>query len=213
MGLFTTVDAEFSCRRCERTFVGDVQFKTGHEQDLPTYREGDRVTDVPAGTYEGLVDAYCGQCTRRWRNDERLSHFKALADAVSSGTLIVRRGFILRDAAGLPVPDEADDFTIRDLDSDPVEPSELESIGPTAGEPGAWPNFAARLSDANLVLFEAGQRIHPTRRISNTDWWSRHNARVDTLMKKLGWPLGSDPFVEPNVVVTTTVTIERNGIG
>lgn len=42
---------------------------------------------------------------------------------------------------------------------------------------------------------------------------SRHNSRVDTLMRERGWPLGSDPFVEPNVVVATEVRVDRDQIG
>jgi hypothetical protein len=211
MGLYTTVEAEFSCRNCASTFVAGVQFKTGHEDGrLPTYREGEPVSDVPTGTYEGIVDAYCEPCATNWRDDERRTNFRVLAEAISSGRLVVRRGTVLRDRNGLPVPDDNDDFTIRYAGKGNVSPSEVGSIGPTPGEPGVWPSFAARLSDENLVLLEEGRRIYPTRQLSTTSWWAHHSARVHVLMQELGWSLGGEPFIEPNVVVANVISVERN---
>jgi hypothetical protein len=83
---------------------------------LPEFRELERAEGVPPGTYDGIVGAYCTECTERWTTDEKEANFAVLAESVGRAELLVRRGYILRDARHLPIPDERDDFRIELLD-------------------------------------------------------------------------------------------------
>lgn len=85
MGLFSTLEATLPCRKCNKAFLSEVQFKTGDDRNLPIYAVGDSVK-LPADTeYEGLAKAYCPTCQAEWRSAEKSAHFQELANSVSAG--------------------------------------------------------------------------------------------------------------------------------
>ena len=189
MGLFTTVEATLQCRKCTREFLDEVQFKTGLEVGLPSYREGAHTTDIPAGRYEGTATAYCSECTKTWTNDEKRSNFAALAEAVSKGAVVVRRGTILRDDRHVPIPDENDDFRVRYFDDREVTAAQLEQEGARPYDKPGWASFGVHLSDRHYIVLDAGRRVYPSRVSIHEGFWSRHRAGVARRMLALGWPL------------------------
>lgn len=207
MGFFTTVTARLVCARCGGTFAGDVQFKTGSEaSDLPVFREGEQVAGIAAGTYEGIADAYCHDCIRAWCEDEKRSNFIALAEAVASGVVVVRRGRICKDPDKVPI-DELGDFTITYVDAQDVTPAEITSSGVQSDGERSWRTFAARLSDLRYVVSDGSGLLHPTRVRLNSDWWDRQQRRVAALMTELDWPLGEVQWSEPKVSVSPSLVI------
>jgi hypothetical protein len=213
MGLYSTVTTSLRCAKCAQKFSAEVQFKTGWEQDLPSFRENERAIDVPAGTYEGITGCYCAACMERWVRAEKIAHFSALAESVSEGALHVRRGTVVRDAHHVPIPDEQGDFKIELREESELLPAEITSAGEELDPRPGWPNFPARLSELDYVLFEGAIRLFPTRLPARSEWWERHRARVTERLRAAGWPLGDDQWIELAVVVSAdqVLRVERSG--
>lgn len=78
MGLFTTVTAIFPCTRCGRSYLADVQFKTGADDSLRILSEHERAEELAPGAYEGIAGACCATCAVRWWGDGELPCFAPL---------------------------------------------------------------------------------------------------------------------------------------
>ena len=209
MALYTTVMTTRSCHKCGRECRCDVQFKTGEEKgQLPHCDEFETLPAAPPGTYEGLVDAYCPECLVRRMNDETEAQLLVLAESVTRGVLTVRRGRILRDGTGGPIPDPEDDFQIAFLDDRVLLAEEIAATS-RAAIPTRIQSTAALLHHLDLVVFEGSRRAFPTRLTTRSTWWDRHDAAVARRVVDRGWTLGS-PWTDVSVVVSPehVVTVE-----
>lgn len=212
MGVFSTVIAIFECSRCRRDYSSGVQFKTEDDESMPHFQEHERVTGIAPGTYEGIVNAYCDPCMLQWSDDERVASLAALAASVARGELVVRRGSVLRDAHGAPIPDERNDFRITLLEERARTAAEIAAAGHAPETEFGWRSFAAHLDQLDYVLFDGEERIFPTRRTSRSDWWQRHREEVGRLLEARGWIHGDEQWIEPSVVVSNelVVTVQRS---
>lgn len=205
MGLYSTVYAVRVCAKCRGNFSTGVQFKTGHENGtLPEFADGDIAADLATGEYDGVADAYCRDCMPSWVVAEKRANLGVLADEARSGNVTVRRGVVVRDAEGVPLSDDNNDFVVRYLDDGLlVGPEAIDAAAEASERRYGWPNFPARLSELSYVLHENGVRIFPTRVLLSIDWLCKHRLAVDLRLKAEGWIYGHERWVDVPVVVTS----------
>ncbi len=211
MGLYTTVMTTLACQRCGREHRCGVQFKTGEENgDLPCCDELETLPSAPPDTYEGLAFAYCPECLLRWMKDEKEAHLLVLAESVACGALTVRRGDILRDGTGCPIPDPDDDFQIAFLDERVLSAAEIAAAARAANATGIQ-SGASHLRELDYVVFEGLTRVYPTRLVARSNWWQRHDSTVARVLVDRGWALGTSPWLDVSVVVSPehVVAVDR----
>jgi hypothetical protein len=151
MDMFSTVTTDLACERCGSTYRTGVEFKTGEDWALPVYEAGQVVPALPSGSdYEGIADAFCPDCARRWIADERVAHFDALADDVEIGKVTARLATYQADLDQLDLGRQ-----LRLLRGEPLTAAEVRSLASTPDDFG-WPSFPARLSRASVTLFLGG---------------------------------------------------------
>jgi hypothetical protein len=182
VGLYSTVMAELDCQRCGRPYQADVQFYTEDDSGLPVYVEGQAVPALPPGaTFEGIADSYCRDCMRRWIQDEKAAHFEQVARGVEGreiGALFARFSFDVHR------PDLGRQIEV--LRSEPLTPAEIRTLA-SAPESAGSPNFAARLSQASVILFREGAPVSEPLLFSGGTWWPNHCSRVRQQLSAKGW--------------------------
>lgn len=201
MGTYRTLNTSLSCRRCGASYPAGVQFKTGDDGSMPEYRPGDVAADLAPGVYEGLAGAFCSACQARWIEDEKRAHFALLADDLEAGRVVARRAS-WRHGALDGHPELG--LVVTALDPTPMHANDVRALG-DAREGLGWPTFAARLSTANLTLWEGDVRVFPagsSEGAAPSAWWERHAEAVNESLLALGWPGGQDPYVDVAVLVS-----------
>ncbi|APR80987.1 Hypothetical protein A7982_06334 [Minicystis rosea] len=167
---------------------------------MPEYRPGDVAEDLAPGIYEGLADAFCSACAARWVEDEKRVHLACLADDIEAGRIVARRA-TWRHGALDGRPELG--LVVTLLDPNPLHGGDVRALG-DARERLGWPTFAARLSTANIALWEGNVRVFPQDMTGGTApgrWWERHANAVNERLLALGWPGGQDEFVAVDVRV------------
>ena len=91
MGVYRTLRVSLPCARCGVVRRTDVQFKTADDQAMPVHDDDDVLNNVQPDVYEGIADAYCGACTRRWSDDETRAWCDVVAEEVEAGRAEVAR--------------------------------------------------------------------------------------------------------------------------
>ena len=68
MGMFRTVFGELACANCGAGFRDGVQFKTGDDDALQEYEDGQQVAspDLAPGAWRGIAERYCTTCRDVW---------------------------------------------------------------------------------------------------------------------------------------------------
>lgn len=195
MGTFRTLHATLRCLKCAASHCFGIQFKTGDDAEMSEYALDDLADDIAPGVYDGLTDAFCPDCHRRWVEDEKRAHFDCLADEVETGLVTARRA-TWRHGAMDGHPELG---LVVTLDDEPPLTSQqirlLANVPDTAG----WPNFCARLINARVTLWVGSVRITPGQPQSQTAhdaWWRLHRTSVATRLRTLGWPSEDDQFRE-----------------
>jgi hypothetical protein len=199
MGTYSAVRADLACERCGSPYRAEVQFYTGDDRKMPVYDVGQKVPALPPGSaYDGIADAFCAVCAKRWVAEEKTANFEALADAVEAGEIIAR--FATYHVA----PDRLDlGRQLRVLRSEPLAPAEVRSLA-SYPEGFGSPNFPARLLQASVTLFRGDVPLVA----SPGEWWSAHVQRVRARLSALGWRTPpDDQFREVVVRVRADGTI------
>lgn len=200
MGVYSTVEAELECQRCEKRYRTDVQFYTDDDRDLPRHRAGESVPALkPDSNYEGIADAFCADCMNQWVADEKRAAFEALAQAIGASEVIARYATYQADPRSLDPRRE-----LRIQREAPLTSDEARRLGNRPERIG-WPSFSARLAEASVVLFRGESPLAD----EPGTWWLVHQERVRERLSKQGWRAPADePFRDVTVRVAADGTIE-----
>jgi hypothetical protein len=200
MDTFRILSTTLSCLRCGADRRVDVQFKTGDDGAMPEYQVGDVVADVDPDVYEGITDAYCAPCMSRWIVDEKRVWFELMSEEISAGHLVARRA-TYRHGALDGHPEIGLVETI--LDPTPMNASDVRSLAELP-EGFGWPTITARLADAKVALWHGDMRLEPhdpSFGDESARWWMHQGQEVSARLRRRGWPLGGDQWMDVAVLV------------
>lgn len=198
VGTFRTLNASLQCKRCGLMHRAAIQFKTGDDYAMPEYEVGDVVDDVAPDEFDGIADAYCGSCRSHWVEDEKRVQFALLADDVAAGRITARKA-TWRHGALDGRPELGLVLTL--LDSEPMTASDVLALAQRP-EGFGWPSFPARLSEADVALWQGNARLHPhDDRHDAAWWWIRRNNEVVARLTAIGWLEEPDPWIEVPVLI------------
>lgn len=195
MGLFRSVFASLTCKRCSNPFEAEVQFKTGGDWQ-EEYREGDRATDLaPGTTYDGTTSRYCDACARVLATDIVRAHRDVLARMAAQGTID------LRDEAGDPIVGPQIDPALAALFGPLLESVRAYSSGHVAAT-----NVKAGLPP-RLTIFSKGVQQWPpppgvgSWEVHQRPFPKRLSSSVEAELVANGWEEGSDGWLNTMVTV------------
>jgi hypothetical protein len=183
MGTFSAVRMELACERCGAAHHVEVQFKTDDDHAMPVYDAGQRVPALPPGSaYDGIAEAFCAACAKRWVAEEKAANFEALAAAIEAREIIARFATYHAELDRVELGRQ-----LRIRRAEPLTPAEVRGLA-SAPEGFGWPTFPARLSEASVTLFRGDVPLDD----APGDWWAVHTARVRALLSALGWRAPAD---------------------
>ncbi len=88
MGFFRTIRADLECAVCQESFNAEVQFKTGGDNQMETYNEGDYIASLTVGEpYFGCFDGMCSKCNLRHKIELNKACFDFLLRSMREGRL------------------------------------------------------------------------------------------------------------------------------